>query len=113
MPASPVCVVKVCTPARLYSTKPDLIGRRGSALTKGCFECGHTLWVVCMAFVAISVGFLRTLYATLGLTLRDCRTQVNAIIGKYSTARSTYSHMIRGIPLVIAAISDTIMAIAL
>jgi hypothetical protein len=108
-----VSVVKGCTPARLYGTKPNLVGLRGSAPTKRCFERGHTLWAERLAFAAISVGFLHILYATLGLTLRDCRTQVNAIIDKYSTARSTYSHMIRGIPLVIAAVSDTIIAIAL
>jgi hypothetical protein len=108
-----VSVGKVCTPARLYGTKPDLVGLRRSAPTERCFECGHRLWVERLASVAISVGFLRTPYATLGLTPRDCRIHVNATINRYSTARSTYSHMIRGIPLVIAAISDAIIAIAL
>lgn len=80
---------EVCPPAGLYGTKPDLVGLRGSAPTKRCFECGHTLWVECLAFVGISVGFLRTPYTTLGLTPRDWRTQVNATIDKYRTARNT------------------------
>jgi hypothetical protein len=113
MPANPVLVVEVCTHAVLYGTKPDLVGLRGLALIKRCFECRYTLWVERMAFVTISVGFLRTPYSTLGLTLRDWRIHVNATINRYSTARSTYSHMIRGIPFVKAAISDTIIAIAL
>jgi hypothetical protein len=80
---------EVCTPAGLYGTKPDLVGLRGSAPTKHCFECGHMLWVERLASVAISVGFLRTPYATLGRTPRDWRTQVNATIDKYKTARNT------------------------
>src|SRR3712207_6171031 len=102
---------EVCPPVKLFGTKPDLVGLRGSAPTKRCFECRYTPWVECLAFVGISVSFLRTLYATLGLTPRDWRTQVNATTDRHSTARSTYSHMIRGMPLVMAAVSDTIIAI--